>query len=188
MIMNERKSTKRYALAGLTGALLITLAGCDSSTKDKDPAASAAAAPTTSAPKPAPKKPMTAADVLKALEAAGLPIKTTVVYTAKTDPNEMLGKEGKYTSKATCADERVNLSKVRDRSKGNVDLGCDVEVFATNAGAQARSAYIKASIAAVGILTKEYHLIKGGVLLRISGILTKKQAAAYKTPLMSLPV
>jgi len=51
--------------------------------------------------------PITARTLTAQLAAAGLPIGKIVVYTATSDPNALLGRQGGYTSKTAWADERA---------------------------------------------------------------------------------
>ncbi|MEY9895691.1 hypothetical protein ABIA35_009834 [Catenulispora sp. MAP12-49] len=127
--------------------------------------------------------PPTAADaaaVIARLKAAGLPIGTVTVYTAANDPNHLLGRPGGYTSKASFADTTVKPDQARDSSAGSVDLGGSVEVYADNASATARADYITKSEKSMPMLGTEYDYVSGGVLLRLSQVLTPDQAAAYK--------
>ncbi|RFS82756.1 hypothetical protein D0T12_25305 [Actinomadura spongiicola] len=113
-----------------------------------------------------------------------MPIKVAVVYTARTDPNGHLGRPRRYTSKAACTDRRVPKAKLANTEHGSVERGCGVEVYPTEAGARARSEYIQQTLGALdGVAGSEYHYVKGGILLRVSGFLTPAQAKQYETAL-----
>ncbi|MGK5550630.1 hypothetical protein ACSNOI_03365 [Actinomadura kijaniata] len=131
---------------------------------------------------------ITAGQVVKALRDAGVPIKTMTEFNAQTDPNGQLDRPGSYTSKAACADRRIPKSKVRDQEPGAVEAGCGVEVFPNTAAATARANHIQRTLGEMqGMLGREYHYIRGGILLRVSGHLTPEQAEGYKTALQQLP-
>lgn len=115
--------------------------------------------------------------VVNALHAAGLPVTLTVVYTAASDPNHLLGRPGQYTAKVAFEDARVKGSDPTELDA--IDNGGSVEVFATAAQAAARITYIQAFAA----LAPEYDYQQGGVLLRVSHLLTPDQAKAYATAL-----
>jgi len=53
----------------------------------------------------------------------------TVVYTAATDRNHLLGRPGGYTSKASFADSRIAPAAVQGFTPGDVELGGSVEMF-----------------------------------------------------------
>jgi hypothetical protein len=127
-----------------------------------------------------------ATQVIKDLAAAGLPVKLTITYTAATDTNHLLGRPNGYDSKAAFADSDVKESQVRDRSKGSVDFGGSVEAFSTPAAALARGTYLQKILAAAPILGSEYDYVSDGTLLRLSGILTPAQAAAFQAPLAQI--
>ncbi|WP_147449602.1 hypothetical protein [Actinomadura pelletieri] len=127
---------------------------------------------------------LTAAQVLTGLRRVGMPIKVAVVYTARTDPNGHLGRPRQYTSKAACTDRRVPAAKASSAERGSVERGCGVEVYPTETGARARSEYIQQTLGALGgVAGSEYHYVRGGVLLRVSGFLTPGQAKQYETAL-----
>jgi outer membrane murein-binding lipoprotein Lpp len=128
----------------------------------------------------------TAESLVTALKAAGVPLSGMVVYTAETDPNHKLGRPGGYLSKAAFADTRVARSEVRDTSAGSVELGGGVEVFPTSAGAQARARYIQGALQGAQMLGSEYDYVAGGVLLRLSGLLTPAQAEKSAASLSSV--
>jgi hypothetical protein len=70
-----------------------------------------------------------------------------IVYTAATDPNAMLGRQGGYTSKVAWVDrraERAGAGKpVTADDRGDVSFGGGIEVFPTAAQARQRAQYIQ---------------------------------------------
>jgi hypothetical protein len=60
-----------------------------------------ASAPATHAQSPS------AAEIAARLKAAGLPVSALITYTAVTDPNHLLGRQGEYTSKVAWQDPRA---------------------------------------------------------------------------------
>jgi hypothetical protein len=68
-----------------------------------------------------------------ALKAAGLPVRHLIVYTASTDPNHLLGRQGGYMSKVAWQDRRAIAagagSPASDR--GGTEFGGGIEVFPT---------------------------------------------------------
>jgi len=111
--------------------------------------------------------------------------KQSGVVTAENDPNHLLGRPGQYTSKVTFTDSRIKAAEVTDSSKGSVDLGGAVEVFASPADAAARAKYIEAVSKSMSALA-EYDYVHGTVLVRVSHYLTPAQAAGYKSAAASL--
>lgn len=178
--------------AVLAATILMLAAGCGGSSKTSAPStpagavATTAAATTAAAPAVHTTASPVAADasgVIARLKAAGLPIGAVIVYTAETDPNHLLGRPGGYLSKAGFADTRIDPKEARDNSRGAVDLGGDIEVFADAAGANARADYIRKAMAAMPMLGTQYEYVSGPVLLRLSQVLTPDQAAVYKKAL-----
>lgn len=131
---------------------------------------------TTTQPEPAAVA-ATAENVLLALIGLGAPVTDYVVYTAETDPNELLGRPGGYSGKATFTDSRT-----ADRSTERFDIanGGSVEVFASESEAVRRADYIRSVLDANPILGTEYDFISGRVLLRLSPGLTPDEAAEYE--------
>jgi hypothetical protein len=128
---------------------------------------------------------LTAERVVAGLTKAIPTAKLSVVFTAESDPNHMLGRPNGYLSKAAFTDSRVDLthpSVYVDTTKGAVDLGGSVEVFLSEQGAQARAKYIKDLSAAKPVLTA-YEYVAGPVLLRLGKSLTPAQAAEYQKAL-----
>lgn len=151
-------------------------------------ACSSPAAPSTAAaPPPAPAAPAvrTAEQVVADLAAGVSTAKPTVVYTAESDPNRLLGRPNGYISKASFADTRIKASEVKDDEAGSVDRGGSVEVYADEAGAAARKKYIDDTMKAAPILGSEYSYVTGPVLLRVSQQLTPEQAAEYERALQA---
>lgn len=111
--------------------------------------------------------------------------KPGVVFTAETDPNNLLGRPNGYTSKASFTDSRVNSEDVIDTREGAVDPGGSVEVFADEQAAQNRLKFIQAMTAGVPAFT-EYGYVSGSVLVRVSKSLTPEQAAEYERALADL--
>ncbi len=128
---------------------------------------------------------LTAEQVVSGLSDAGLPVQSTVVFTAETDPNGMLGRPGGYDSKAAWADERID--DVVGAAEGDVRLGGGVEVFTSRSDAVERGTYIQTVTGAgVAFLGTEYDYVSGPVLLRLSGELTPSQAEDYASALAKL--
>jgi hypothetical protein len=175
----------------LAAVAVLALASCSSSTSKPATASTshAAAAGTTmpaagtTKPSMAPSAASDAAAVVARLKAAGLPVDSVIVYTAETDPNHLLGRPGGYLSKAGFADTRIDPKDAKDDSRGAVDLGGDIEVFADAGGANARADYIRKAMAAMPMLGTQYEYVSGPVLLRLSQVLTPDQAAAYQKAL-----
>lgn len=119
-----------------------------------------------------------AAAVVERLQAAGLPIGEVIVYTAETDPNDLLGRPNGYLSKAAFTDTRI--TDTAGVAEGDVALGGGVEVFADEADAQQRMDYIQSVLDEMGMLGTEYDFVAGPVLLRLSQELTPEQAEEYE--------
>lgn len=126
---------------------------------------------------------LTAEQIAGRLKDAGLPISD--VRPARAD-DPLLGSSEGYVSLVTFTDARVDRSRIRpDASVMAPDRGGSVEVFATEAKARERSGYIRKLIVQLGALTDEHHYSRGGILVRVSGLLTAVQARVYETTLTS---
>jgi hypothetical protein len=133
--------------------------------------------------------------IVQDLRRQKLPIRLTVVYTAKTDPNHLLGRRDGYTSKVAFVDSRVPKSYVRVGNKGDVGLGGSVEIWPSASLATERATYIQElaltlSLPVPALYMKEgideRDFIAGGVLLRISFGLTARDIAGYAKALAAV--
>lgn len=120
--------------AGTAAAVVLALGACGSG-------GTSTVSTTAAKPKPA----LTAEQV-----ASGMGIGSVKAYTAATDPNHLLGRQGEYTSK-------VNWS------------AGSVEVFSDTADASARQAYVQAFKCPFG---DGYDYLDGVYLLRLDCSLT----------------
>jgi hypothetical protein len=85
-----------------------------------------------------------------------------IAYNAQTDPNQLLGRQGEYTSK-------VNWGQYQDSS---------IEVFASGDDASARNDYLSGFSS--GLLGDGYDHQSGAALLRLSRSYTPSQAHAIE--------
>ncbi|MER7768709.1 hypothetical protein [Kitasatospora sp. NPDC096140] len=179
---------RRTALTILAATALATTAACSSSsTSDKAAApapTTAAAAPQSStaaavpsAPGGAPAAESDAASVLAKIAAAVTTVKAGGQVTAESDPNHLLGRPGQYTSKMTFTDSRIKAADVEGEAADSVARGGAIEVFATEADAKTRAAYIQGIVKGMPALM-EYDYAKGPVVVRVSKYLTPDQAKA----------
>lgn len=122
-----------------------------------------ATAPARSASRPAATaKPIDAAVIAGRLKAEGLPIKHEVIFTAKTDPNHLLGRQGGYTSKVEW---------------GSKDHPSGIEVFPSVALVRKRLVLLQT---VQGTFVGDgYDYAAGTALLRLSQNLTPAQATKY---------
>jgi hypothetical protein len=164
----------------------LTAAGCGGSSTSEAPSA----APSQVSSAPAAHHPASAAALAADLKAAGLPVRHLIVYTAATDPNSELGRQGGYTSKVAWVDRRavrvyqagfkqdqLGFSPGLPGDRGSIDNGGGIEVFPTAAGARARADFIRGFGPS---LADGYDYTVGGSLLRLSQYLTPAQAQAYR--------
>ena len=183
-----------YHLPAVALAAILAVSACGGGSETASPAPTASAVsgqPDPSkasepAPSPSVAPVAAAAEVVKVLVAAGLPVVVTTDYDETTDPNKQLGRPGGYVDKLAFTDSRIVKADVLDDNAGSVELGGGVELFADTAGAQTRADYIQQVTAGMPALT-EYGYVRGGVLLRLSKQLTPTQAKAYEAALQSLP-
>jgi hypothetical protein len=119
--------------------------------------------------------------VLEILKARGLPIGDTLVYTAETDINQLLGQPGGYTSKVAWRDTRVPPG-----DQINVGAGGSVEFFPERAEARRRGEYVSKT-ASVSPMFTEYTMVQGRIVLRLSKTLTPAQAEEYRVVLAEMP-
>ncbi len=126
------------------------------------------------------KEPLTAAVILKKLQAAELGLARGAAQTEDNDPNNLLGRPNGYASRASADLPGGD----KGGEKYSVDRGLVVEVFDNADLAQRRSDYIKSLQAESPILGTEWHYRTGDGtgLVRVSGnvkpSLAKKVEAA----------
>lgn len=118
--------------------------------------------------------PRTAADLTNALKAAGEPVHGIIVYTATTDSNHLLGRQGEYTSKTAWTDPNAHDPGA---DSGDTAAGGGIEAFSNSADAAARLHYLQGFKPPLG---DGYDYRAGSAVLRLSNDLTPQQAAAYK--------
>jgi hypothetical protein len=161
------------AAAAVTAALV--LAGCSSSSASQP---SAAGSTPPSAPAAA-HHPASAAALAARLKAAGLPVRHLIVYTAATDPNHEMGRQGGYTSKVAWVDPRAIKAGAGNPAsdRGGTEFGGGIEVFPTTASARARYEYLRGFQPPLG---DGYDYLSGTAILRLSQYLTPAQARTYK--------
>jgi hypothetical protein len=128
-------------------------------------------------------RPETAEQIVARLAAKIPTVTPGIVYTAQTDPNQLLGTPHSYTSKAAFTDSRINPAEANDTEIGSIELGGSVEVFANDADARARKDYLDQIVKDLPIDVSEYSYLHGPILLRVSRRLTPTQATEYQAAL-----
>lgn len=132
---------------------------------------------------PAEAKDRTAAEVVAELRKV-LPsaVGAVTVFTAESDPNELLGRPGGYLSKAHWADKRVKTRPGDETA--SIELGGGVEVFGSEREAKRRASYILDIVkAAPELAGVQYVYQRSKVVLRVSGRLSPTQAKEYEAAL-----
>lgn len=175
---------KHMILALPALSALFLFSGCGAGAPPPAGASTPSAAPA-SINTPSPVLSLDPASFLAAMKQAGLPIAETVIYTADTDPNKLLGRPGQYLAKANWHDSRLPAPSAPDDPQ--VSDGGGVEIYADNAGAQARADYIQGLGKKMPMLA-EYDYVKGPLIMRLSKSLTPAQSADYKKMLDSAPI
>ncbi|MFD9663469.1 hypothetical protein ACFWAY_17870 [Rhodococcus sp. NPDC059968] len=141
----------RLLRTAVIGALLMGLIACSSRDDDDARSSNDSAA-------------VDAGDVAKAIQAKIPEVTGVVVYDENSDPNELIGRPGQYTSAARLADSRG------DAQSDGIDGGAVVEVFASESDAANRSRYIQDTLSDLGpAFGTEWHFLAKASLLRISG-------------------
>lgn len=154
--------------ARLTGVLCAALlaAGCGSS-------AAASTTGTTTASHHQGAAAMTAEQITAAMQRAGFETGKVTAYTAASDPDHLLGRQGGYVSKTEW-----------DLPDGSFDA---IEVYPNAAGATKRTVYL--SLFTGGLLGDGYDYQSGPDILRLSKALTPTQAVlAYSDFLTAVGV
>ena len=109
--------------------------------------------------------------LLLADEGIAINFDTAVSYNKYSDPNELLGLSGEYTSKVNFFDSQY---------PGSSDESNSVEVFANKKDATKRRKYLKSLYDDPVLPLKEYTYQRDNVLLRIMHIVPKTEAKKYK--------
>ncbi|WP_163549222.1 hypothetical protein [Candidatus Frankia nodulisporulans] len=130
---------------------------------------------------------LTAEQVALRLRTAGLPLRTTAIYTAATDPDHLLGTTGGYTSRVAFRDPRVGSNEVQGAPAGAIERGGAIEVFSDAAAAERRARTLL-TVTAEHDLVTEHVYRRADIVLRVSLALTDTQAKGYETTLARLPV
>src|SRR5690242_6438644 len=167
----EGGAMRSMLAAGLAALLAVACGGGSSGHQAAPGPGHATPAPSTAAP----ARPASAAALAARLKAAGLPVRRLIVYTAVTDPNHLLGRQGGYTSKVAWADPRAARQDAGD-TRGSIGLGGGIEAFPTAAGARARYQSLRGFQPPFGD-GNDY--LSGTAVLRLSQYLTPTEARAY---------
>jgi hypothetical protein len=154
---------------------LLAVAACSGQSGNGPAPATEAAQPqatTTTAPQH-----MTAKQLVAKLQQAGLPVGKVDCFTEETDPNDLLGRPGGYTSKCDWADKREEQLTQDDLTGGSF------EVFGSAADAAERAKYLGAFEGAGAFSTGYTWVVPAGgvTILRIDQELTPTAAAKYRS-------
>ena len=153
----------RNILAGIVA--VVPLAACGSAgTPQSAPAAPSSTSASASVALPTASPAVSSSPICgpAGLVARRMGMKGVTVYTAVTDPNHLLGRQGEYTSKV-------------EWSTDGEDSG--IEAFGDVADAQLRFAYLRAFRPPIG---DGYDYLYRAAILRLASIYTPAQAAALK--------
>jgi len=112
--------------------------------------------------------------LLAFLKEAELPIEAYLIFDEETDPNELLGTPNGYLAKVNFEDTRIPQLRATYEP-----LGGSIEVFLTQARAEARKAYID-GLAETTPTATEFSFVGGSILLRLDHRLTAEQVAEYE--------
>lgn len=165
----------KNVLTKTVSALLLctTLAACNNTTSTTP---TASPIPTT-APTPTPYAELVdAGNLLNQLKEVNSNVGTIVVYTAETDGNQLLGRPGYYTSKASFEDLRIEQYDVANNPKGGT-----VEVFDNDEDCNSRYEYLSSmqdpSLGAFGVTQYIYKYDQA--IFRIEYDITPDEADVY---------
>ena len=159
------------------GLVIPLLTACGSSSTPT--ATKTVKATATQAATPSPSK-LTAMQITDAFIKAGLPVTKVVAQTESTDPNNFLGRPGKYT-------ERVSFDVPGgdpSAKVGETDRGGVIELWPSQADAQTRADYIQAVLKSMG---SEYDYVHGPALVRITGNVLPSVAKKFQVALATMP-
>lgn len=126
------------------------------------------------APAPVPADPAAAVSIAEQLQALVPSITAVTEVTAANDTSGSWGQPGQYTSAAWITDAAATVPE------NSVVGGAVVEVFATEADAQARFTQLQEHFALGAAYKREYMYLRGTALLRVTGKVGDQQAALYE--------
>lgn len=158
--------------ASVAASCLVVLAACGGSSDGGADEPAEVAATATDIPAAPPKS---AEDLAASLAGAIPSITKTVTITEDNDPNDSIGRPGKYTEAVSIYDKRAECEEDLD-----VTCGGKIEVFDTEAAAQERKDFIQQALKDNPILGSEYGYVLGATLLRVSGTLKPSEAKEYE--------
>ncbi len=117
----------------------------------------------------------TAEAIVQGLIAQGIPIGDRIAYTPETDPNEMMGRPGGYTSKTNFLDTRLSPK----RQDFWVEDGGSVEVFSSVEDREQRERELRAAFEVNPLERPDVMFASGPVLIRVSARLLIPDSDAY---------
>jgi hypothetical protein len=165
---------RKYLAAIGVAAVLLTGCSAQATTSSAPAPATTAPAVATPSPTPTPKVAADAAAVATALKARVKSITKVTAVTEAMDENQLLGRNGQYTSLAWITDSGATAGKT------GTDGGAVVEMFANAEDAKTRSDYIQKVLKAMGpVAGTEWHHLDGATLLRVNGKLKPSVNAQY---------
>ncbi|SKB33836.1 hypothetical protein SAMN05660473_00180 [Arthrobacter sp. 49Tsu3.1M3] len=165
---------RKYLAAFGVAAALLTGCSAQATTSSAPAPVSTAPAVATPSPTPTPTAAADATSVATALKAKVKSITKVTTVTEAMDENQLLGRNGQYTSLAWITDKGATAGKTGS------DGGAVVEMFANAEDAKARSEYIQKVLKAMGPAAgTEWHHLDGATLLRVNGKLSPSVNAQY---------
>ncbi len=151
-----------------TVGVAVVLAACSKSTPSGAPEQSAAPPP----------PPPTAQSAAEAIKAAVPEITELVPLTEENDDNNLLGRPNGYSAAVVLIDPRSK--GLCDLAKPGADCGATVEQWPDQEAAQRRADYIQKALASMPALGTEWSVVKGNLLLRVTGKLPPSVEKTYE--------
>ena len=113
---------------------------------------------------------------------AGLPLTKAVAQTESTDPNNLLGRPGKYTERVSFDLPGGDVSA----KVGETDRGGVIEWWPSHNDAQGRADKIQAVLRGRAEPASEYDYVHGPALVRVTGKVLPELAKKFPAVLTSL--
>ena len=123
---------------------------------------------------------MSAEYITNKLKEAALPIDNIIVYTEKTDENNLLGRPNQYISKTNFADTTVVQGDDKTEPTGG-----SVEIFKNAADLNTRKTYLESVFKSFPLFA-QYLVVNGNYLLRIDHAVTPENAKKYEVAFAKL--